>query len=192
MMPLDPYPAFVAVAICEPLFGEQDIARQRPGVSAFRAMVLDEWGGRDLGVGRQCDGKPTSAHHESRAWDWGPSEDETLEQWQARAAALIDQLTADGPNGRHELARRFGIRNMIFDKKIRGARQLYEPTTYRGANAHTTHVHFDFSWEGARAQTSGYAMKGGVARVLLPFLATGAIMSLAIWWMMNRRPTRAT
>lgn len=173
MKPLDVYPPFEAVTRCEPLYGDA-VKRQRPGIAAFRELVLDEFGGSDLGVGRECpSGMASSTHHESRGWDWGPSPGEQLADWQARAALLIAQLTDSGPAGPHELARRMGIRNIIFDRVIRGARHEYAARPYDGENDHTTHVHFDWSWAGAKASTSGYDKRGGAAIVLLPFPRNG-------------------
>jgi len=96
-----------------------------------------------------------------------------LEAWQARAQALIDQLLADGPSGRHELARRFGLRNIIFNRLQFNAENGYEPTEYKGANPHTHHVHFAWSWKGAKGQTSGYESKGGAPVVAWAFHRNG-------------------
>jgi len=186
-MALDDYPLRTPVQTCDPLFGAE-VRRKRPGIDAFRTLVLEEFKGTDQGVGRQCiTGNATSAHHESRAWDWGPTKGEPVAQWRQRATALLAQLLADGPEGAHELARRFGIRNIIFNREIFSAGKLYEPAPYDGPNDHTTHVHFDWAWPGALGETSGYELGGGVPAVVFPFVATGAIL-LAMYLSKRRSP----
>jgi hypothetical protein len=157
-MPIDDYAPRTVPQICEPIFDDERLRVERPGVFAFRAMVLDAFGGRDLGVARQCDDEPSSAHHESRAWDWGPEQLTAVELWQANANALRDWLLeTDADGNEHARARRFGIRNIILMRKIWSGGTL---GPYLGSSPHTAHMHIDFGWDGAKGLTSGYGDAG--------------------------------
>jgi hypothetical protein len=138
--PVDDYPPFEAVTKCDPT--------PKPGVVAFRDWIIGELGGEDWGISRRChDGKPTSRHHEGRAWDWAPPT-------QAAANQLLDCLLRN----EHELARRAGIRVIIWDHKIWTPRtKNWEP--YTKPNPHTDHIHFAFSWDGAYAKTTLYTLE---------------------------------
>jgi hypothetical protein len=55
----------------------------------------------------------------------------------------------------HELARRAGIRTIIYERRIWNAgSRAWEP--YTGKNPHTDHIHFGFSRAGGAGQTSLY------------------------------------
>lgn len=118
----------------------------RPGVEAFRKLVLENFGGKDLGIwgdARHQEGR--SEHNVGDAWDWGQPSAEAK-------AELLAWLTTDDD----EWARRFGIGYFIADRKMT---RIYEPhgtLPYTGADPHTGHVHFSFSRQGAMGQTSGY------------------------------------
>lgn len=195
-MTLDNYAPHEPLRQCEPFFDDDTIRRFRPGVYAFREWVIQRFGGRGLGVGRACAGPPTSKHHESRAWDWGPKGSHTklaVAEWQAKAKALIDELLADGPNGPHELARRFGLRTIIFDRKIYNAKPPhFEARDYTKANAHTTHIHFGFSRDGAEGKTTGYESKGGWPAVVVPLLLAAALVTVTLALTLSPRQRSAT
>ena len=42
-----------------------------PGTLALRSLLMETYGGRDLGITRGCDIGGLSEHKEGRAWDWG-------------------------------------------------------------------------------------------------------------------------
>ena len=90
----------------------------------------------------------TSEHKEGRAWDWAIP---ATTKDRATAQHVVDWLSAD--NG--VMARRFGIMYIIWDRHIWG---VYRPQDgwrpYSGESAHTDHVHFSFSWDGAEKRTS--------------------------------------
>jgi hypothetical protein len=53
------------------------------------------------------------------------------------------------------MARRLGVMYIIHNRRIWGSYRAGEGwRPYVGANPHTDHVHFSFSWAGARKQTS--------------------------------------
>ena len=177
---IDSYAPFEALQICEPIFDDETLRAKRRGVFAFRAGVVSVYGGRGVGVGRQCDGAPTSKHHESRAWDWGPVLPEALEVWKDDARRLIAELLDDGPEGAHQKARQLGLRTIIFDGQEFNAADEFAPTPIAShKEQHRTHVHFGFSWAGARGKTSGYDGEGG-GSALVPLLVTAAILSAAL------------
>ena len=151
----------------------------KPGVKMFRDWVLQNFGGFDVGIARDCHiGKP-SHHHEGRAWDWGMDAKDPAEA--AEVERLFALWLAPGPDGEpHALFRRAGLRYMIWDKKTwSAATKTWRP--YDGYDAdgqcpkppcrndHTTHVHFSFSWAGANADTSFYDwLRAGQPAGLLP------------------------
>jgi hypothetical protein len=122
----------------------------KPGVVAFSKLVLDTYPcTRSGGIVRACSVGDQSEHKEGRAWDWMvsyPSE---------AASSLIRWLLADRDGHRDAMARRLGIMYMIWNRRIwkaYEASQGWQP--YDGSNPHTDHIHFSFSWAGARKQTS--------------------------------------
>lgn len=138
----------------------------KPGVVAFRAWAIDQWGAvmspKVQNILRDCSVGGPSEHWEGRAWD-------LMTRDQAHGDEVTAALTGPGPSGvEGELARRAGIMNMIWRGRIWRA---YEhagapPGTwgaYTGANPHTDHVHISFGWPGANGETSLYT--SGVAPV---------------------------
>lgn len=130
------------------------------GPKLFRDFVLDRFGGRDGGIERACKTPPESPHEEGRAWDWFPPS-------KACADRMLAWLLADGG----ELARRAGLRNIIWYERTWNAARMaagtdgWAPYKHAGSAdptaAHRDHVHFAFSWAGARAETSFYdALRG--------------------------------
>lgn len=186
---IEDYAPYVGQSSCKP--------KDKPGVVAFRDLVLAAYPGTRAGsIGRACSAGGSSEHKEGRAWDWGvragvPEERKAAED-------LLDWLLADDPRGNpHALARRLGIMYVIWRRRIwstwaRGW-QVYcvkdedgcrSPTSGNLVSPHTDHVHFSFSWPGARMRTSfwdvrrsriadvagdglgGYRMVGGNGQVV--------------------------
>jgi hypothetical protein len=144
--PVDPYAPSEPVSMYDPT--------EKPGVVTFRSWWLQTWGGKDGGIVRALpDGVATSPHHEGRAWDWFPPD-------RATADAAIRCLLDDG----HELARRAGLRNVIYWERSWSAGGAAAGgdgwSAYKhgpeadDTSAHRDHVHFAFSWAGARGATS--------------------------------------
>lgn len=125
----------------------------KPGVVAFRALVLGHLGGTDLGICREC-GPGSSEHYEGRAWDWGVRADRPADV--ERVEKLVAWLLAPGEHAEpHANFRRAGLRYLIWDGRIwsGGTKQWRR---YSGRSAHRDHVHFTFGWDGALARTSLY------------------------------------
>lgn len=134
----------------------------KPGPVIFSEWILNQFGGTDGGIARECVGAPSSTHNEGRAWDWFPPSREL-------ADFVIACLLREGA-AFHELARRAGIRNIIYYERIwnsgvaavgsAGGRAATGWSRYKHADsasdtqAHRDHVHFSFGWAGARAETS--------------------------------------
>jgi hypothetical protein len=137
----------------------------KPGVLAFQQMVLAEYPGTGAGgIGRDCAVGGQSEHKEGRAWDWGVSA--ANEAHREAVADLLEWLGATDRYGNEDaMARRLGVMYLIWNKRIwfpYGGWRTYCTTKKNvcvgddgGARSpHTDHVHFSFTWAGARKQTS--------------------------------------
>lgn len=150
-VPADPYAPNEPVTRYDPA--------SKPGVVAFSRWVIDELGGTDLGIGRALPSgdSPSSKHHEGRAWDWGPPSG-------AAASVLLDALLRTVDGDAHALARRAGLRVIIWQRRIWTAgTQRWNP--YYKADPHTGHIHFGFGWDGALGKTSLYELIDGSVAV---------------------------
>lgn len=123
----------------------------QPGVTAFRELVVATYPCLGSGsINRGCSVGGKSEHKEGRAWDW------PVNVGHAAPEALLGWLLASDAQGNpHAMARRLGLMYIIWNRKIWKA---YQPSkgwqSYSGASPHTDHVHFSFSWAGAKKQTS--------------------------------------
>ena len=144
---MDPPPDYVAQSTCSTYV--------KPGVLAFQRLVMRAYPTTGEGYfTRSCSIGGTSEHKEGRAWDWMVSANSARDR--RKVDELLDWLLSrDKFGNRWARARRFGIMYMIWNRKIwapwhdgRG----WDP--YYGSSPHTDHVHFSFSWPGARKQTS--------------------------------------
>ena len=121
----------------------------KPGVTAFMNLMLTTYKtGVSAGIIRSCYLGTTSEHKEGRAWDWHIP---ATTKDRATAQHVLGWLTAN--NG--EMARRFGISYIIWNKHIWGVYRMADGwRPYSGESDHTDHVHFSFSWDGAMKRTS--------------------------------------
>ncbi|HYI44409.1 MAG TPA: hypothetical protein VE174_02955, partial [Actinomycetota bacterium] len=140
----------------------------KPGVLAFQAMVLKRFPGTGVGsISRACNVGGTSEHKEGRAWDM--SLNATTPAGRATADRIFEWLLKEDKFGNEAaMARRLGIMYFIWNKKIWGTWGGWE--TYckmkNGAckdpddggilSPHTDHVHFSFTWDGAKQLTTYY------------------------------------
>jgi hypothetical protein len=130
---------------------------EQPGVQAFRDMVMRAYPNTGRGgILRGCNVGGRSEHKEGRAWDW--MVDANVPHQRAAADQVLAWLLATDEHGNeHALARRFGVMYIIWNRQVWSAyrpHQGWQP--YTGAHPHTDHVHFSFSWAGARKETSGF------------------------------------
>jgi hypothetical protein len=141
--PTEGYAGYAGQSRCDPV--------AKPGVVAFSKLVLDTYPcTRSGGIVRACSVGDRSEHKEGRAWDWMVSSESPA------AATLLHWLLARDPAGHDDvMARRLGIMYMIFNRRIWKSYEAGQGWQhYPGTNPHTDHVHFSFSWEGARKRTS--------------------------------------
>jgi hypothetical protein len=155
---IDPYGGYEGQTRCSP--------RAKPGVLAFRDLILRAYPRTGPGsISRACNYGGQSEHKEGRAWDWGvrvsvPSE-------KAAANEVIAWLAGpDRYGNRRALARRFGIMYLIWNRRIwfpSSGWQTYCVQRKRGCvdpddgdirHPHTDHVHFSFTWAGAKKKTT--------------------------------------
>ncbi|HJR44531.1 MAG TPA: hypothetical protein VJ927_02905 [Actinomycetota bacterium] len=138
----------------------------KPGVVAFQRMVLAAYPGTGAGsISRACSVGGTSEHKEGRAWDWGVNVG--VPSQRAAAGSMLDWLAdTDAYGNRAAMARRLGVMYAIWNRRIwfpsggwrtycverRGACRDPEDGDIR--HPHTDHVHFSFTWAGARKQTT--------------------------------------
>ncbi len=138
----------------------------KPGVLAFRALVLAEYPATGAGsISRGCNIGGQSEHKEGRAWDWGVNASDASDR--AAVDDLLDWLLAEDRNGNdYAMARRLGIMYLIWNKRFWSpwnGWDVYcrmkngtcvEPGTKDARHPHTDHVHFSFTWAGARKKTN--------------------------------------
>jgi hypothetical protein len=154
---IDDYASYQGQNKCDP--------DPEPGVMSFRSFVLNRYPfTRSLGISRACHIGGRSEHKEGRAWDWGVRASVPREK--AAAEALIDFLHAtDRYGNRHALARRFGVMYLIWNRRIWGTwggwstycvqrKGVCRADDGSARHPHTDHVHFSFSWAGARRKTT--------------------------------------
>jgi hypothetical protein len=127
----------------------------RAGVVGFQRIVLASFPRTgSSGITRACSIGGRSEHKEGRAWDWTVSVGRPYDRAAARKV-FTWLFRADARGRRWAMARRLGVMYIIHNRRIWGSYQAEEGwRTYVGANPHTDHVHFSFSWAGARKQTS--------------------------------------
>ncbi|MGO1055465.1 discoidin domain-containing protein [Crossiella sp. CA198] len=109
---------------------------------------------RNLGIFVCNTAGGAGGHDEGRAFDWGVNANNPVERDQAETV-LGWLLAPDRFGNQHALARRIGIRFIIWNRRILHLNQQDKSwRPYSGASPHTDHVHFEMTWAGARRQTS--------------------------------------
>jgi len=150
----------------------------KPGVTAFRNLLNGTYGSHTSYIGRACSEGGQSEHKEGRALDYML---DVGSAGQRRIAEdILDWLLAtDSYGNTHANARRFGIMYMIWNRRIWKAYDSPNSwQSYTGSNPHTDHIHFSFSWAGARQQTSWW--DGGTAISVYGTLSDGRLTYTAI------------
>jgi hypothetical protein len=140
----------------------------KPGVLAFRSMVLNSFPVFGYGgISRACNIGGTSEHKEGRAWDM--SANAGYESHRKAVKRLFEKLLGTDRYGNEAaLARRLGIMYVIWNRKIWGswggwstycvqkARGCVDPDDGGLRHPHTDHVHFSFTWAGAKKESTYY------------------------------------
>ena len=128
--------------------------QEQPGVVAFRRILQQAYGANGGGILRSCNVGGRSEHKEGRAYDWMLDANRASDR--AKADEVLGWLLATDQHGNaHAMARRMGVMYIIWNKQSWSAyrpEQGWQP--YTGANPHTDHIHFSFSWDGALQRTS--------------------------------------
>ena len=151
----------------------------KPGVLAFQRVVYARHPRTgSLGVSRACHIGGRSEHKEGRAWDWAV--DVGVPRQLRAARAVIDWLLATDRFGNaHARARRFGIMYLIWNRRIwlpwSGWRTYCKMrngvcwgTDGTARHPHTNHVHFSFTWPGARLKTTWWKPRRSLVSALAP------------------------
>lgn len=151
---IDPYARYEGQSGCS--------STEQPGVADFRSILQRHYGANGGGILRSCSVGGRSEHKEGRAYDWMLDAGNAADR--QKADEFLGWLLATDEHGnRHAMARRFGVMYIIWNGQTWSA---YRPdagwTRYTGANPHTDHIHFSFSWAGARRETSYWT--GGAGR----------------------------
>ena len=155
---IDPSPGYEGQRKCS--------ATDKPGLVAFRKLVLKAYPATGYGsISRGCSIGGNSEHKEGRAWDWGVNAGNAS---QKRAAEnLFEWLFAKDTYGNsYAMARRLGVMYIIFNRRMwfpgsgwrvyckQKPRGCVSPSDGGLRHPHTDHVHFSFTWDGARKHTT--------------------------------------
>ena len=140
--------------------------KPKPGVVAFQRLVVNAYPHTGAGyISRDCSVGGTSEHKEGRAWDWGVNVGVASQK--AAADDLLSWLARDDVYGNSSsMAQRLGVMYAIWNKRIwfpssgwrtycvmrNGA--CRDPEDGGVRSPHTDHVHFSFTWRGARKTTT--------------------------------------
>ncbi|MFI2664143.1 hypothetical protein ACH497_15780, partial [Micromonospora carbonacea] len=147
---IDSYAAYDPQDTCDPT--------AKPGVVEIKNLLNAEYGSHTWGITRDCDSGGTSEHKEGRALDYHLDVDNAGQAADARD--ILSWLHATDQYGnQHAIARRLGIMYIIWNRQIWSASQAstgWRPYSCDGSasSCHTNHIHFSFSWSGARRQTT--------------------------------------
>lgn len=151
-----------------------------PGALALRDELARRFAGR--GEIYNCrpvrGGQRLSLHGEGRAVDWYRSASDAAQA--AEAQRIIDWLLGtDGQGNAHAVARRMGVQEIIWNRRIWSAGRHAEGwRDYGGTNPHTDHLHIGLNRAGAARQTS-YWTAPAQAPSSTPASLSGAPVSLA-------------
>lgn len=148
---LEQLPGYVPANSCD--------SSAKPGVLRFASLIQSTYAGTgSYGISSSCASEGgISEHTQGRAWDWKVSVSSPAQV--AQVQALFAWLLAPDAQGRPAAnARRTGVMYIIWNKQIFGLYRPgdgWRPYSCSGVTAcHQDHVHFSFTWAGARAATS--------------------------------------
>lgn len=121
----------------------------KPGMLAFTQLITTHYNRPAHSLSRPCVAGSRSMHHDGRAMDWNLNAYNAADR--AIGDAVAQWLTAnDG-----EMARRFGVQSVIWNKQAWYSTLRYW-MPYDG-HPHDDHIHFGFTWDGAMSRTSWWS-----------------------------------
>jgi hypothetical protein len=165
-------------------------AVEQPGVVEFRRMLQAKYGANGAGITRGCNSSTRSAHQSGRAYDW--MLDARRAEDRAKADEVLGWLLATDEHGnRHAMARRLGVMYIIWNHRMWSAWNAdagWQP--YSGWSPHTDHIHFSFSWPGARQQTSFWTQPKPISRTGFHDVPIGASYEDAVMWLVENGITQ--
>jgi hypothetical protein len=158
---------------------------EQPGVVEFRRMLQAKYGANGAGITRACNSSTRSAHQSGRAYDW--MLDARRAEDRAKADEVLGWLLATDDHGnRHAMARRLGVMYIIWNHRMWSAWNAdagWQP--YNGWSPHTDHIHFSFSWPGARQQTSFWTQTEPVSLTGFRDVPVGSHYEDAVMWLVE-------
>ena len=139
--------------------------KEKPGVTAFRRLLLRTYGDAWMNSSRACNVGGQSEHKEGRALDWAMNASKAKDR--KKVNDLFAWMFAEDARGRPDaIARRLGIMYVIWNRKwwtswdrewktycVQKPRGCKTPSG-SFTHPHDDHVHLSFSWPGARKRTS--------------------------------------
>jgi hypothetical protein len=146
---IDPYADYDGQRTCSPT--------PKPGLISFRRLVLKAFPKSGEGYfSRSCSVGGQSEHKDGRAWDWPVSAYSDSDR--KKVNKLLDWLlNKDSYGHRYARARRLGLMYLIWNRRIWSPWAGWR--SYGGSSPHTDHVHFSFTWPGARKETTHWHRK---------------------------------
>lgn len=141
--------------------------KPKPGVVAFQSLLEQAYPESTwFNISRPCRDGGQSEHKEGRALDW--SRNASVPAERATVQDLFAWLFATDAHGNADaMARRLGIMYVIWNRRMWSAwtggwetfcvqrgRRCKDPDSKAVLHPHRDHVHFSFSWPGARMLTS--------------------------------------
>ncbi|MGB7449774.1 MAG: cell wall-binding repeat-containing protein [Ornithinimicrobium sp.] len=120
----------------------------KPGTVAFAQLVSRHYNRPTYYTARSCKKGNYSQHHEGRAVDW------SMDAYDPADKAIGDAVASWLTKNNGEMARRFGVQSVIWNKR---SWYQYSPGSWRaytGPSPHTDHLHISFTWDGAMKRTS--------------------------------------
>ena len=137
-----------------PVIPDDCVSSAPQGVSDFRDMALATYPfSRDLGILRGCyaDGFWRSKHKAGRAFDWGLNVNDGVEKILADRFIGWLLIPSEHFGHPHEMARRLGIVELIWNSRIWTTSQSpeFSGNDYGGESPHEDHIHIGFHHGGA-------------------------------------------
>lgn len=140
---LDAAPGWQYSYSCDP--------NNKTGMVALANLLASHYNRPTWYGSRRCIQGDNSQHYEGRAFDW------TMNAYNPDQKAIGDSVAQWLTANNGEIAKRFGVQSIIWNRK---SWYLYSPGSWRdytGPSPHTDHLHISFTWDGAMGRTSWWS-----------------------------------